>query len=616
MTKAMAIPPAVLLQHLGILGKTGRGKTTTAKVCVEQVYDEDARVCILDPIKSDWWGITSSADGKRAGLPFYILGGEHGHLPLSSSSGKAIADLVARGQLRHTIIDMANFEPGGQVRWFADFAPRLMQKMKGVLYLVMEEAHLFAPKERIGMGYENLSIHWAKMLATAGRTKGIRLIVLSQRTQAVHNALLGSLDSMIVHGMTAPADMEPVIKWLKANTKDKELLARIEGSLSSLKTGTGWMCSSEAGIFALQEFPRARTYDNTATPEDDSELAAVKVAPVDLDGLRGILGKAAAEAEASDPILLRKRVTELEALLAREKTQPPVSGRELAAAENAGFDRGTQMGNEAGFRKGYCEAIQRAREIAGGLVQPALEALTDAHGNLQARLGALIAALPKAPAVRVMTPAVRSEGRILPVTLSVDAQKAIQERSKRDPGAPHVIVGSWNHPTQADQDGIALNNVSHPYGGLSGRILGALRWCAARGMTSASRAMVAALAGSSSTVGHTARVMGQLKTEGLVLHEPPGELTLTEAGRAVAPAPPPFDDPLEAWMAVAKPLQKEILRVMATMHPQTTTLPKLAKAMGKSEVGHFARTVGELRTMQAVYSPAKGILALSRYVMP
>src|SRR4051812_20376298 len=137
MTRAMAIPSAVLLQHLGILGKTGRGKTTTAKGCVEQVYDEGARVCILDPIKSDWWGITSSADGKRAGLPFYILGGDHGHLPLASSSGKAIADLVARGQLRHTVIDMANFEPGGQMRWFADFAPRLMQRMKGVLYLVM-----------------------------------------------------------------------------------------------------------------------------------------------------------------------------------------------------------------------------------------------------------------------------------------------------------------------------------------------------------------------------------------------------------------------------------------------------------------------------------------------
>lgn len=596
MTK-LAIPPAVLLQHLGILGKTGRGKTTTAKVCVEQVYDEGSRACILDPIKSDWWGITSSADGKRAGLPFYILGGDHGHLPLASNSGKAIADLVAQGQLRHTIIDMANFEPGGQMRWFSDFAPRLMQRMKGVLYLVIEEAHLFAPKERAGMGHENMSIHWAKMLATAGRTKGIRLIVLSQRTQAVHNALLGSLDSMIVHGMTAPADMEPVIKWLKANTKDKGLLARIEGSLSGLKTGTGWVCSSEAGIFALQKFPLARTYDNTRTPEDDSELANVKTAPVDLDALRGILGKAAADAEAADPVLLRKRVAELEANLQRAVIAPKNDLSAISGtARMEGYKEGVTLGQQEGFRKGYVDALEACRGVADGLFRPILEATEEAQGNHQSRLGALLAALPKAPphrAVRVLTPSIRPADGILPVPIDKYY-------------APQVTVG----------EGVALNNVAHPYGGLRGRILGALRWAEDRGLPSAPRAMVAALAGSSSTKGHTARVMGELKTEGLVTYEPPGELTLTEAGRRVAPAPPNYIKPLEAWLAVAKGLQKEILLTMADHHPHPFTRAALAQKMGKSEVGHFARVLGELKTMGAVYAPAKGSLALSRYVMP
>jgi len=110
--------------------------------------------------------------------------------------------------------------------------------------------------------------------------------------------------------------------------------------------------------------------------------------------------------------------------------------------------------------------------------------------------------------------------------------------------------------------------------------------------------------------------MGQLKTEGLVVHEPPGELTLTDAGRLVAPKPPDYHTALEAWLSVTAGLQTEILRVLAEHHPKTWTLPELAQAMGKSEVGHFARKVGELKTMQAIYSPAKGALALSRYVMP
>jgi hypothetical protein len=158
------------------VGKTGSGKTSTAKLAIEQVVAEGARVCILDPIKSDWWGLTSSADGKRPGLPFHILGGPRGHVPLHASAGKAIGEIVANGALPLSIIDMADFEPGGQAKFFTDFAPTLLRKMRGVVYLVIEEAHLFAPKERSGIGAENLSIHWAKTLATAGRSKGIRLM--------------------------------------------------------------------------------------------------------------------------------------------------------------------------------------------------------------------------------------------------------------------------------------------------------------------------------------------------------------------------------------------------------------------------------------------------------
>lgn len=65
----MKIPSEILAQHIAVLGKTGSGKTSTAKLAVEHVVAEGARVCVLDPIKSDWWGLTSSVNGKQAGLP-------------------------------------------------------------------------------------------------------------------------------------------------------------------------------------------------------------------------------------------------------------------------------------------------------------------------------------------------------------------------------------------------------------------------------------------------------------------------------------------------------------------------------------------------------------------
>lgn len=315
---SIVIPEKSLQDHTAVLGKTGSGKTSTAKLIVEQVVPTGARVCILDPLKSDWWGLTSSADGKSPGLPFQILGGPHGHVPLHDKAGSAVAELVASGMLHLSILDMADFKAGGPVRFFNDFADTLMRKQRGVLYLVIEEAHEFAPKERSGVGEENMAVYYAKKIATAGRTKGIRLVVCSQRVQSLHNAVLGSCETLIVHRFSAPADQEPVWNWLKGNIEDKSERERIRASLRTLKNGEGWVCSSSAPL-ELRQFPRIRTFDNTATPTDDVHRAPPRTAPVNVDRLRELLGSAVAEAESNDPKMLRKRIADLEAQLARPR---------------------------------------------------------------------------------------------------------------------------------------------------------------------------------------------------------------------------------------------------------------------------------------------------------
>ncbi len=306
-----AFPPQVLSQHIAVLGKTGSGKSSTCKLIIEQVVAEGARVCVLDPIKSDWWGVTSSSNGKHPGLPFHILGGPKGHVPLHAQAGNAIGEIVGSGQLPLSILDMANFEMGGLQQFFVQFVPALMRKMRGVLYLVVEEAHEFAPKERAGFGQENLAIHFAKKLATAGRSKGIRLIVATQRTQALHNALLGSCDTMIAHRLVAPADKEPVVKWLQSNLT-KERAKEVEASLSQLKTGEAWICSGEAALFERRHFPRITTYDNTATPDTESGDVHVETAKVDLEKLTAIIGHAVDEAKANDPAELKRKIVKLE----------------------------------------------------------------------------------------------------------------------------------------------------------------------------------------------------------------------------------------------------------------------------------------------------------------
>lgn len=351
------IPPEILKNHVAILGKTGSGKTSTEKLCIEQVVANGFRVCVLDSVKSDWWGITSSASGKEAGLPFQILGGPHGHVPLHSSAGKVIGQLVGTGKLPLSIIDMADFEAGGLQRFFIDFAQSLMRSVKGVIYLVIEEAHEFAPKERSGIGQENMAIHCAKKLATAGRSKGIRMIVATQRIQALHNAVLGSCETIIAHRLSAPADQEPISKWLKANT-NKPTLEKVMGSLSSLPTGSGWVCAGEAKIFEMMKFPKFKTYDNTATPEGDSVEVNIKTAPVDQEALRAIIGDAIKEAVENDPLQLKRQLAQLQKEL-REKSN--VKAFDVAKATELEF-KANQRGKIEGYKSGVLDCAATLQE--------------------------------------------------------------------------------------------------------------------------------------------------------------------------------------------------------------------------------------------------------------
>jgi Helicase HerA, central domain len=369
--KKLPIPEQALKSHTGILGMTGAGKTTTAKLIIEHVVAEGARVCILDPLKSDWWGLTSSADGKRAGLPFQILGGPHGHVPLHSGAGKAIGELVARGSLPLSIIDMADFEAGGLQAFFVDFAATLMKRMKGVLYLAIEEAHEFAPKERAGIGKENLAIHYAKKIAVAGRTKGIRLLVMTQRTQALHNAILGSCETMVVHRFIAPADQQPVLGWLKGNVKDKDKRDSIESSLSGLADGEAWVVSGVARFLECVQFPRPKTYDNTKTPDQKDGERQVRTAAVDVEKLRGIIGDAVVEAEANDPKKLRaelaardREIAVLQRKLADPRGKPVAAAKvDVKALERAADERGYQRGYTAGERYRLADRLREHKDL-------------------------------------------------------------------------------------------------------------------------------------------------------------------------------------------------------------------------------------------------------------
>lgn len=567
-----AIPPAILEQHTAFLGKTGSGKTSTAKLAVEQIVRDNpnARVCVLDTLKSDWWGLTSNSDGKRPGLPFYILGGPRGHVPLHDSAGKAIGELVATGALPLSIIDMADFAPGGVQKFFNDFAPALMKKMRGVVYLVIEEAHEVAPKERAGFNAENMAIHWAKKLATAGRSKGIRLLVVTQRTQALHNAVLGSCDTMIAHRLTAPADQEPVKKWLKANVS-KEVYEKVSESLSSLKTGSAWICSGEAQIADLVQFPKISTYDNSATPTGDSADLDIKTAAVDRDKLRSIIGEAVASEEANDPVKLRAEITRLTRELAVKPSAPMV---DIAAIKDAA----------------YLSGISSGRSHIFGVV-------SDMASDIEA-----VIRKHTAEAARLSDKAFEESQKSASPPVPHDARPDVAQM--RAP-SPAVL----RKPSSAASGDGSLTNPQRT-------LLKSLAWWRAMGQYNVSRAQLAVVCGWSPASSNVRDRLSEISKLGLVEYPDTGMVRLTDAGVAAAPSPNMSDTLIDSIRSILTNPQRTVFDNLLNTSDSPISRTDLAELCGWSpDSSNIRDRLSELSRLELVQYPRSGMVELQRWVV-
>jgi len=563
------LPDGAIHSHTAILGKTGSGKSSTSKLIVEHVVDEDYRVCILDTIKSDWWGLTSSASGKRFGLPFTILGGPRGHVPLHANSGKVIGELVASGKLPLSILDMANFRAGEHQRFFIDFAEALFRKMRGVLYLVIEEAHELAPKEKSGVGNENMATYWAKKLATAGRSKGLRIIFATQRVQALHNALLGSCETMIVHRMTAPADQEPVKKWLKGNVDDKATLASIDAGMSKLPTGSAWVCSGEAGFFEQVAFPLFRTFDNSAAPKKGSGAIEVTTAAVDHDALRDLIGDAVAEVEANDPVKLRARVAELEKQL-KAKPAAELDPRMIQQLETAAEERGRSLGGletRAKISKalhGYAEKLKGGSEYNGiepSKMVPALQIFAGPERSFDAKA--------HAPA------------RVKPAPEKTESRKA------------------------QSQDGELALQPAHL------KVLEGLAMLSSIGMNIARKPVLGAATGYSHKGGGFARVLSHLSSAGMIEYLQ-GGIALTRQGAAAAP-PAATGTMLERLAPLIQPAHRKVIDALFGAGGTLSKEDLAQRTEYSASGGGFARVLSHLSGLEVI-SYGNGGVTLADWV--
>ncbi|HEY9147109.1 MAG TPA: helicase HerA-like domain-containing protein, partial [Thiobacillus sp.] len=279
----LVLPPEACTQTFAILAKRGVGKTYTANVMAEEMLEAGMHLVVADPV-GVWWGLRSSADGKHAGHSIVVFGGDHADLPLQSTSGQVIADLIIQERIP-AVLDLSLFRKGEQTRFMTDFCERLYQKNRNPLHFMMDEADAYAP-QRPQPGEQRL-LGAVEDIIRRGRARGLGATLITQRAAVLNKNVLTQIEVLVALRTIAPQDRAAVDAWIQVHGTAEQRKELME-SLPSLPIGTAWFWSPGwLDMFKRVKVRQRRTFDSSATPKMGQQVIAPKaLAPVDLEKIQ------------------------------------------------------------------------------------------------------------------------------------------------------------------------------------------------------------------------------------------------------------------------------------------------------------------------------------------
>ena len=372
-SSTLTLPDDAVTQTIACIGRKGAGKTYLATMLAEQMLAIGAQIIVLDPV-GNWYGLRIAANGRDKGADIFILGGEHGDVPLTPESGARIAQFVV-SKHASVVLDISNFRQGERKRFAADFAEEffhLKKTQRSAVHVFVEEAQLFAPQRsgpdeaRMLGAYENI--------IRLGRNYGIGATLITQRPQSVNKEVLSQVECLCVLQVNGSHERKALEEWVQEHGEDRKLV----GELPGLARGEGYVWSpSWLRRFEKVKFAKKTTFDASATPEVGKTTKAALVSAVDIESLRESLQEVVVQSERTDPKALQRRVRELERELATRAADS--SAREdiqmLQETLSQLQSEATQMESALAA---YKERIQKAAEIAASLQQVLSEPEIDA----------------------------------------------------------------------------------------------------------------------------------------------------------------------------------------------------------------------------------------------
>lgn len=329
-SETLALPLSFTTKTAAILAQRRKGKTYAASVIAEELVAAKQPFVALDPTGA-WWGLRASADGKDAGLPVVILGGQHGDVALERTGGKLVAELVV-DEPGYYVIDFSLFESGEAERQFAtDFAERLYRYKgqpgkDGALHLFVDEADRFVPQQlRKGSGETSPRLLGAfEAIVRRGGLRGLGTTLISQRAAVVNKNVLEMLDVLIALRTVGPNDRKALDGYVQAHGTDEERQA-LQASLASLAIGEAWVWEPGADppIFQRVQIRPRRTFNSSATPDPGkARVEPRQLAAVDLATIGRRMAETIERAKQDDPRELRKTIADKDKRIKELETRP------------------------------------------------------------------------------------------------------------------------------------------------------------------------------------------------------------------------------------------------------------------------------------------------------
>lgn len=306
----LTLPLDFVTWTMADLGIKGSGKSHVAQVAAEELLDHGQQIVAIDPTDA-WYGLRSSADGKSAGYPVVIFGGEHGQLPLEDAAGVELADAVMAGGFS-CVLCTEGMTAAGEIRVVREFLERLYRKNRKPIHVFVDESDLFAPQQPHDPE-DAKSIRTMSNIVRRGRKKGIGCSLITQRPAELNKGVLAMCDMLVVLGMSHNLDIEQVERWVK-NKRNPELARELVDSLPILQPGDAWAWHPRKNIHTRFRAREKRTFDSGATPKPGQQRREPRVlSQVDLQKLGQAISDAAARAKENDPKELKARVAKLAA---------------------------------------------------------------------------------------------------------------------------------------------------------------------------------------------------------------------------------------------------------------------------------------------------------------